>query len=264
MACLAVSTVVAFADSLTGDEFPLIVCYLPSIMVICWVGQPTLSASLATGCSTWWLIDDFVILGHGTITNAELWTAATHFVFFQVVIGVLIRLHAALEREKALACTDGLTGLANSREFRDQANRELNRAQRICAPVSVVYLDCDNFKQVNDTRGHCEGDRLLKEVGTAMREGIRATDVAARMGGDEFAILMPSTTRDEAEVVVQRIRERLSSLSNFNEWPVTFSIGVIVYQSIPDSVDEMIRGADNLMYEVKRDQKDAVAYKLCV
>jgi len=264
MACLAFSTLVAVVDYQTGDEFPLIVCYLPSIMVICWVGQLTLSAALATGCSTGWLIDDFVILGHGTITNAQLWTAATHFVFFQVVIVVLIRLHAALEREKAMARTDGLTGLANSRAFREQASRELSRAQRMYAPVSVVYLDCDNFKQVNDTMGHCEGDRLLREVGTAMQEGIRGTDVAARMGGDEFAILMPSTTRDEAEVVVQRIRERLLSLSASHEWPVTFSIGVIVYQSIPDSVDEMIRGADNLMYEVKRDQKDAVAYKLCV
>ncbi len=263
-ASLALATVVAVLDYATGDRFPLMVCYLPCVIVICWVSPLPIAVSFALACCTGWLVDDLLQLGDEALTTAEVWTAVTHLMFFLVIIGMLVRLRAAQEREKHFARVDGLTGLMNSRAFRETAEHEVERARRSGLPLAVAYIDCDNFKEVNDTYGHREGDRLLKAIGQSMQEHVRLTDTPARMGGDEFAILLPAATRQEAEAVMQRVRERLSDVMKQHEWPVTFSIGVVVYESVPDTVDELIHGSDLLMYEVKRQQKDAVAYKLCV
>ena len=258
------STLVAAADYLTGDEYPLIICYLPCIMMVCWCGRTAIAVVLAIACCTVWMVDDLVLLERPSITGTQIWISASHLIFYLVLISVLMRLRAAYEREASLARIDALTGLSNGREFHIQAVREHHRAQRTGDPLAVAYIDCDNFKQVNDRFGHCVGDRLLKEVAQTMQESLRADDTAARIGGDEFAILMPSTNRDGAETVVNRIRERLADVMDANQWPVTLSIGVAVYESVPMTVDEMIRGADSLMYEVKKNQKDAVVFKLCV
>ncbi len=263
-ASLALATLVAVLDYGTGDRFPLLVCYLPCVIVICWVSRLAIAVSFAMACCAGWLIDDLFHLGNETLTTAEIWTAVTHLMFFLVVIGMLVRLRAAHEREEYFARVDGLTGLLNSRAFRETAEREVERARRSGLPLAMAYIDCDNFKEVNDTLGHCEGDRLLKAIGRSLREQVRVTDTPARMGGDEFAILLPAATRQDAEFVMRRVRNRLSVVMKQHDWPVTFSIGVVVYESVPDSVDELIHGSDLLMYEVKRQQKDAVAYKLCV
>ncbi|MBX3438802.1 MAG: GGDEF domain-containing protein, partial [Planctomycetaceae bacterium] len=107
-------------------------------------------------------------------------------------------------------------------------------------------------------------DRLLKEIGASLRRTIRAMDAPARMGGDEFAVLLPAADREEAQSVIQRIRDELNSAMRRHAWPVTFSVGVVIYEDAPESVEELIHRADLLMYDVKRGKKDAVAYRLCV
>ncbi|MGD9853447.1 MAG: GGDEF domain-containing protein [Planctomycetaceae bacterium] len=261
---LALATVVALIDYATGDEFPLIVCYLPCVIVVCWVSHFLVGVSLAIACCTGWLVDDFLQIEEQTLTAAECWTAATHLAYFLIIISMLLRLRAAQQREETYARTDSLTGLMNRRAFREAAEREILRATRTGSPLAVAYLDCDNFKTVNDTRGHHEGDLLLKAIAETLQQSVRAMDTPARMGGDEFAILLPAADRQDAEHVVQRVRGALSETMDANEWPVTFSIGVVVHESIPESVDELIQHSDMLMYKVKHDRKDAVAYELCV
>ena len=106
--------------------------------------------------------------------------------------------------------------------------------------------------------GHLAGDELLAEVAATLRNNLRATDLPARLGGDEFAILLPETGHDEAGTVIARLREKLLARMKERGWPVTFSIGVAVFSDPPEQVDELVRAADGLMYEVKRNGKDAI------
>ncbi|TWT97766.1 Response regulator PleD [Botrimarina colliarenosi] len=259
---MALSTLIAWADYATGDEFPLLMCYLPPVMLVGWVSHLGVGAALATMCCTGWLADDLLGLGEEKLTGAEVYTAISHVMCFAIVIGTLHRLKQAFETERRMARTDGLTGLLNAKAFRDRAEEEVSRSDRTGRAVSVAFIDCDNFKTVNDTLGHLEGDRLLKAIAQQISKCVRDIDTPARMGGDEFAILLPETSEAEASVVVERLRQALSERMQQDDWPVTFSIGVAVYASTPDSVDELLRAADTLMYEVKRSQKDAVLLRL--
>jgi len=261
-ASLALATVAAAADYATGDLFPLLVCYLPSIMLACWVSNPAVGGTLAIVCCTGWLMDDLVGLDGEQLTTLEAWTATAHGLSFAVVVGVLSRLRRAYDNEGRLARTDGLTGLLNAKAFRERADEEIARSERNGRPVSVAFLDCDNFKTVNDTLGHLEGDRLLKAIAEAMSRSVREIDVPARMGGDEFAVLLPETSEEDARTVVERLQEALNTRMREADWPVTFSIGVAVYASAPATVDQLLKNADELMYEVKETSKNDVVLRL--
>ncbi|WP_197528587.1 GGDEF domain-containing protein [Aeoliella mucimassa] len=259
---LLAASVVAVIDFLVGDKVPLVVLYLPSIMMLCWAVRP-MWAYLAAGiCSSAWMVDDLLVLERHHVSPHNLWIASVHFVFFTVITGMLVRLRAAHERERLYARTDALTGLANSKAFHDVADRELARAKRYENQIAVAFIDCDNFKTVNDTLGHRTGDALLKTIAETMEEGVRKMDTAARMGGDEFAILLPEATMEDAQMVISRLRETLLARMEKNGWPVTFSIGVAIYRTLPDSIEDIIHSADVLMYEVKQNTKDAVTFQL--
>ncbi|MCO6044820.1 GGDEF domain-containing protein [Aeoliella sp. ICT_H6.2] len=259
---VGIASLVAAVDLLTGDRFPLIVCYLPSIFLLCTVVRPAVAYCAAAVCSSAWMIDDVVVLQMHSVSPQGLWIASVHFVFFTVIIGMLFRLRVAHERERLFARTDALTGLSNSKAFRDTAERELARSKRNNGYLAVAFIDCDNFKAVNDTLGHRAGDELLKAMAETMELNIRKMDTAARMGGDEFAVLLPEASLEEAELVISRLRESLLERMQQSNWPVTFSIGVAVYQSLPDSIEDMIHGADLLMYEVKQNSKNAATFRL--
>lgn len=259
---LGLATLAALFDMSVGDEFPVIICYLPAVVVLCWVSNLALGVTLAMTCCSAWLIDDLLGLEGNHVTAAEAWTAVTHAGFFLVITGMLTRLRLAQENERRLSRTDGLTGLLNAKAFREHAENEIVRSGRTGRPVSVAFIDCDNFKTVNDTLGHLEGDRLLEAIAKQMKVSVRGTDIPARMGGDEFAILLPETSETQAEHLITRLKDELGLRMQESGWPVTFSIGVAVYATPPATVDAMIHGADVLMYEVKTGQKDAMVLKL--
>ncbi len=126
--------------------------------------------------------------------------------------------------------------------------------------MTVLYADVDHFTPVNDRLGHAEGDALLCAVAsTAMRE-VRALDVVARLGGDEFALLLPETGLAAARQATERLQAALAREMAGRDWPVTFSIGAMTYLDPPASTDEMLRHADGLMYQVKRDGGNAVRH----
>jgi diguanylate cyclase (GGDEF)-like protein/PAS domain S-box-containing protein len=165
----------------------------------------------------------------------------------------------ALEREKDDARLDFLTKIANRRAFYEIGLKEAARARRYRRPLTLIYIDLDNFKSVNDTRGHSVGDQLLIEVAVTIRNSVRTTDVAARMGGDEFALLLPETDNDAAIVVTRKLQEALLESMRRNRWPVTFSIGVVSFAVPPESVEEMVKKADEVMYSVKLKGKNSIA-----
>lgn len=173
---------------------------------------------------------------------------------------LLQSLKKSLLREKELARTDQLTEVANSRGFYEYASIELKRAKRYKRQISIAFMDIDNFKFINDKEGHSTGDSLLRIVAATLKNNIRLTDLVARMGGDEFAILLPETGQESVEAVLNRVHEKLITLLTNIGYHLTFSIGVIIYKNLPENVDEMIKNADSLMYEVKKEGKNNIKY----
>jgi diguanylate cyclase (GGDEF)-like protein/PAS domain S-box-containing protein len=169
---------------------------------------------------------------------------------------------SALELEKQLSRTDALTRLGNRRAFHEVAEEERLRASRYSRVLSLIYLDLDNFKYVNDHYGHDKGDELLAMIGEILRKERRASDYAARLGGDEFALVLPETGQEGAEAVSDKIRDAVNQAMQRNGWPVTVSIGAASFTSLPDSCEEMIRRADRLMYESKKNGKNQVSTSL--
>ncbi len=172
------------------------------------------------------------------------------------------KLQAALENEKSLSRVDFLTGIPNRRMFYQTLSMEGKRSRRYLRPLTVVYIDVDNFKQINDLRGHAVGDDLLKLVGTVLESTVRSTDTAARLGGDEFAVLLPESDEQAAAVIVAKLQDNLQTAIRPRGWPVTFSFGVVTFPIALDSAEEMIKRADEFMYEAKRSGKSAVVSKV--
>jgi diguanylate cyclase (GGDEF)-like protein len=171
-------------------------------------------------------------------------------------------LRSALDAQKELARIDPVTGAPNSRAFFEQLDRELARSLRYGQPFTVAYLDADNFKRINDEYGHIVGDALLRIVVDTVRANIRTSDVFARIAGDEFTLLMPETEGKESELVMARVRKALSGAMQANDWPMTFSVGVVTYVSPPPTLDALMQVADDVMYSVKHGGKDAVRHSV--
>jgi len=158
------------------------------------------------------------------------------------------RLNRNLRRQATL---DDLTGLLNRRGWRETAPRELARAARLGSPVALILLDLDAFKELNDTRGHAEGDRVLRETAERLKSAVRGSDVVARLGGDEFVALLTDTEPDGAIGAVNRLREVTPDLARF-------SAGVSVWDRT-ESLDDLVKRCDLAQYEAKRSGGGAVS-----
>lgn len=167
------------------------------------------------------------------------------------IIRVLLLLKASRDSEASLTMVDNVTGVANRRAFYNLAAVEIERSRRYKHPFTVAYLDIDNFKLVNYRSGLTAGDTLLHSVGETIRSHIRDVDLVSRLGGDEFAILLPETAAEPSQIVISRLRGQLLDAMKSNDWPITFSFGVVTFASPPDSVEEMIKKASVLMYSAK-------------
>jgi diguanylate cyclase (GGDEF)-like protein len=149
-----------------------------------------------------------------------------------------------------LSVTDPLTGLLNRRYLQERLVEELNRSKRYRQPVALLMIDVDRFKAYNDNFGHLAGDEALKKVASILKENLRGADVAARFGGEEFAVLLPQTTAEEAQQIAERIRRQIER-SEFPHRSVTVSIGLAGASEDIISPDDLIWAADRALYQAK-------------
>src|SRR3954470_3830946 len=167
-----------------------------------------------------------------------------------------------LKRAEALSVTDDLTHLYNSRYLNQVLRRETKRASRSGRPLSLLFIDLDGFKGVNDTHGHLFGSRALVEAAAVIRGSARETDVVARFGGDEFAVVLPDTGSEGAFAVGERIRERIAAYkflaADGLDIHLTGSVGVATLPDVAASADELVQAADKAMYQVKESGKNGI------
>jgi diguanylate cyclase (GGDEF)-like protein len=190
--------------------------------------------------------------------------AALVLLAFALIIPLIRDLRQQHEKAEEEAITDALTGLSNHRRFRQILGKEVERAKRFDRPLSVVMLDLDDFKEINDRHGHLQGDRVLHEVGRVLRSESREVDEPARYGGEEFAIVLPETRIDGAMEVGERVRRRLDAMrlpldGLDEELTVRASIGVSGSPEQTLDVNTLIKSADQALYRAKQQGKNRTA-----
>ncbi len=186
------------------------------------------------------------------------WNAIVQTAAFVFVAVLLADLRKRLANERALGRVDPLTDLVNFRGYRERAQLLLALARRNGRPITFVCIDLDHFKEVNDKSGHAEGDRALSIVASVLKAQSRTTDVVARIGGDEFAVVLPETDSGGAQIALERTRNALAIAMKEHGWPITMSAGAVVFSKNPPELDDALRQADALMYSVKSGGRDAV------
>jgi diguanylate cyclase (GGDEF)-like protein len=251
--------VVGAIDYLTGFEVSFSLFYLIPIALVTWFTTPKLGMMFAVASAVVWLIADILSGAKYSHQIIYLWNSAIRLGFFALTVFSL-ELIKTLEREKTFARTDFVTGTLNTRYFHALAQREIDRSFRYQYPFTVAYIDIDDFKRVNDSFGHIAGDKVLHAVADCMQQHLRKTDIVARIGGDEFVILLPQVELNLAKAVISKMHRNLLEEMQKNNWRVTFSIGVLTFHDAPPSVDEMLNMADKIMYSVKYRGKNNISF----
>jgi len=206
-----------------------------------------------------WLFVDFILSdNHYSHPSIPFWNTAVRFGIFIIVSYLLERLQKSLELQESLAELDALTGLLNGRAFKNTCASYFELAARNHHSICLAYIDLDGFKSINDSLGHSVGDEVLRLVAGTMAKRIRGSDIGARLGGDEFAILLPETNREGADVFFSTLQNSLLEEMEAKQWNVGFSIGVAVFHSPENNIDEAIRRADALKDKVKKSGKNRV------
>jgi diguanylate cyclase (GGDEF)-like protein len=237
--------------------------YFVPILIVSWFCGKWAGLLICLCAALAWSVDDFVTEHAYANKLVPYINTAANFFFFILVTYIIKRFRRILYLEKEYANTDFLTKAANGRFFRQMAEIQINQAKRYGRSFSIVYLDLDNFKSINDNFGHSSGDLLLKSVADALKLSVRQVDTVARIGGDEFAILLPESDYNGAELVAWRIQENILKVAQKKNWPVTSSIGVVTCVEPPLSADEMIKWADAVMYRAKTGGKNKICHEEC-
>ncbi|MGH7131123.1 MAG: GGDEF domain-containing protein [Phycisphaerales bacterium] len=259
--CCAVAVgIIGWADIANGPRVSLAVFYLvPFTFATYYLGR-IWGLLTATICGCLWSYDSAGLLPNAGIPIIA-WACAVKTTFFVLIMWLVAGLREAVERARAQANTDEMTGVCNRRAFLAAAESELVRARRSANPISIIYMDCDHLKTLNDQLGHTAGDQALRTVAQTLKSTTRQTDVVARIGGDEFVVLLPNSDATAAKNVVDKLRAGVAEAMAAGRWPITLSMGVVTFGLPPASADELIRQADALQYVVKHGQKNGVLFQ---
>ena len=258
----AIATVLLIGaiDYITGAEASIAPLYLAPIALGTWFVSLR-AGLLLSGLSAVVRLQDIWMTTHQySHPFTPYWNGVVELGFFAVVAYILSRLRTTTEHWATLAQTDPLTGVLNRRAFIETATLELARAERYQRSLSLAYLDIDDFKQVNDEGGHEDGDRLLVEVVQTLKRNLRAFDVVARYGGDEFVLLLPESGDDAAKLVLEKLMVAFRAALR-GRWRASLSIGAVTIDRPRTTLDRLIQQADQLVYAAKQAGKDCVRHR---
>jgi diguanylate cyclase (GGDEF)-like protein len=254
---VALTLAVYWANDHTPPEIRFGILYIVPVLLVTWSEGIAWGIGFAVATTALREIVAFEQLPPDTPLLWRLANAASYVVVLGVAMAGLQRLRHIQQQLSRLATNDPLTGLVNARSFAARLTQELERNRRYPRPLALLYLDLDDFKVINDSHGHQTGDAVLRLVADAMRASVRQADIVGRMGGDEFAVLMPETDSALADAAAKRLATSMRSV--FKGTPtVTASIGVVSCSAPDANTDELLRRADQAMYEAKRTGKDRV------
>ncbi|MBU0993781.1 MAG: GGDEF domain-containing protein [Proteobacteria bacterium] len=256
--CFSLTVFIGLARYYTGTEYALSVFYLFPITIAAWHSgfAAGFFISVSSACS--WLIADLILLDTFSKPLVPYINETFRLIVFLFMAYLVSELKNACFTQEQLARTDALTGLLNRRAFLEYMEIEFNKVKRFGHVVSIIYIDVDDFKRVNDVLGHSGGDRLLCVIAGIIQSNIRIIDVSARLGGDEFSVLLPQTDADAAFLVATKIQKKLFNVKLGHNWHPSVSMGVATYECLPESIHDMIKKADTLMYAAKQSGKNTI------
>jgi diguanylate cyclase (GGDEF)-like protein len=247
-------------DYLTGAQLTISFFYLFPVSVAGWRLGRNSAGLVALACALTWestnLLAGEIVSSPGVV----VWNTLTPLAIFLVVGALVAQLRVLLDQQTALARKDPLTGVLNRRAFFEAANVEVAKLKRHKRPLTVLFVDVDGFKALNDTRGHHSGDMVLKCIAEHMEHEFRGTDIVGRMGGDEYAVLLPEMNAEAAHQAIPRLQASLASEMARSSWPVTFSMGVLTCNAAPRDAENAFDFADRLMYAAKGRGGNCVQY----
>jgi len=256
-AYIALTLLVYWANAVTPSSARLGVLYIVPALLVTWTEGLTWGIVFAVATT---VFREAIAWDQMPADTPLLWRVVNGSAYVAVLAVAMAGLQM-LRRSQALLARlvtqDQLTNVLNARAFADRLSQELDRNRRYPRPLALLYMDLDNFKVINDTHGHQTGDAVLRLVADAMRSSVRQADVVGRLGGDEFAVLMPETDAQLADSAAKRLASSLRNV--FRGTPnVTASIGVVSCTATEANTDDLLRRADQAMYDAKRMGKDRV------
>lgn len=231
------------------------------VVIASWYGNlfTGLSVSFITALAILFSYDQALL---ALPTTDALYTALV-YMFALCILSILIDNFSTVFRvEEAAAEHDHLTGLLNIRGLTSLIEEEIARTKRYRHPFTIAYIDIDNFKAINDLKGHCGGDIILCKLAKIITTSFRESDYVGRIGGDEFVCLLPETKQPDAKVVFDKLQKNLGRAFCNEDIVVTFSIGVVTFESAPSSTQTALALVDKVMYRVKKLNKNDAAFQV--
>ena len=254
---LGLAALVGLGDYLSGQDLSFSAFYLVPIMLVASKCARWVALGVAAATAAMWFAADIASRDEPYRSlGTPIWNAGIRFLVFAIVIALLDALKVVLFHERLLSREDALCGLSNSRAFYEATERERIRLSRTGRALTLAYFDIDDFKKINDSLGHSAGDEVLRAVAATLRRSLRQLDTPARVGGDEFTVLLPETGRGEAVEVLGRLHDALKAEASRRGWPIGYSMGSVTFTSAAPSVVSMVSETDQVMYEVKRSGKN--------
>ena len=261
---LTVVAGVACLDYAAGAKLLLSIFYLlPVVMVAWWTGSTLYGLLVALASAIAGPLVAYLLAFKPVSLPVSVWNNGVRLSVFCVVLYLLHRTRRLNGKLAEMASSDELTGLVNLRALRQLAAQEIERSARYEHELSLAYIDIDHFKEINDEHGHLEGDRVLQALAGIAKATARTSDSVARIGGDEFVILMPETGPEAAAVVVTRLLDVVPKGVGRDRLGVSCSIGLASFLVAPATVELMLAAADRLMYAAKAAGGNAVRQGIC-
>jgi diguanylate cyclase (GGDEF)-like protein len=258
--CLIFICVLGILDQLNGYEMSFSIFYILPISIGSWYAERKSGFILCYFSAVISLVVDYTSRHMYSDQSILYWNALIRACYFVLISHLTSTVKYNYAIEKELARIDSLTGVMNLRAFKEISDALFKVASRSKCAISICYIDVDDFKVLNDTYGHDEGDRALCTIANTLKNYVRKSDSIGRLGGDEFAILLYDTNMAGAKMFTDRILKQLNVETKYYKSPIGFSIGVSFFSVTPSSSHEAIKFADTLMYRAKKSGGNQIVY----